>query len=99
MLPFEAPLLDSDNWDGCMVKAEQDCDNPKPSSWTESKFIQLTDEFKKRVALHWTICLSECGLGRDEWYASYMTENQATGEDAAIEFWLQGRRLDQVGSS
>ena len=71
-----------------MVKAEQDCDDPKPSSWTESEVhTVVTDEFKQKggVALDY--------LSKRVWPGSvmngmlvYMTENQATGEDAAIEF-------------
>ena len=88
MLPFEAPFAGPDNWDGCMVKAEQDCDNPKPSSWTESEVhTVVTDEFKQKggIALDY--------LSKRVWPGPvmngmlvYMTENQATGEDAAIEF-------------
>jgi glycine betaine/proline transport system substrate-binding protein len=88
MLPFEAPFAGSENWDGCIAKAEQDCANPKPSAWTESEVhTVVTDEFKKKggVALDF--------LSKRVWPGTvmngmlvYMTDNQASGKDAAIEF-------------
>ncbi|PLX44066.1 MAG: ABC transporter substrate-binding protein, partial [Hyphomicrobiales bacterium] len=45
-LPFGVPFAGSDNWDGCIVKAEQDCADPKPSSWTKSEVrTVVTDRF------------------------------------------------------
>jgi len=88
MLPFEAAFAGSDNWDGCIVKAEQDCADPKPSAWTESEVhTVVTDEFKKSggVAMDF--------LSKRVWPGPimngmlvYMTDNQASGEDAAVEF-------------
>ena len=87
-VPFEAPFAGADNWDGCIAKAEQECANPKPSAWTESEVhTVVTDEFKKKggVAMDF--------LSKRVWPGPvmngmlvYMTDNQASGEDAAIEF-------------
>ncbi|NDW52415.1 glycine betaine ABC transporter substrate-binding protein [Aliiroseovarius sp. PrR006] len=87
-LPFEAEWGGSENWDGCMVKAEQDCADPKPSSWTESQVSTVvTDDF-----------VANSGPAQDYFKARvfpgsvmnemlvFMTDNQATGEDAAYEF-------------
>ncbi|MBE3639476.1 glycine betaine ABC transporter substrate-binding protein [Mangrovicoccus algicola] len=91
MLPFETEWAGTENWDGCIVKAEQDCLDPQPSSWTESEVeTVVTAEF-----------LEEGGIAQDYFKARvfpgevmnamlvYMTENQANGEDAAYEFLIE----------
>ena len=88
LLPFGVEFAGSENWDGCIVKAEQDCADPQPSSWTESEVhTVITNRF------------SEAGGPAVEYLENrifpgpvmnamlvYMTEEQAGGEDAAIEF-------------
>lgn len=78
----------SENWDGCIVKPEQECADPKPSSWTVSEVQTIvTDSFVKK------------GGAANDYLAArvypgpimngmlvYMQENQADGADAAIEF-------------
>ena len=44
------PFAGKENWDGCVVKPEQECANPKPSAWTKSEVhTVITDSFKKRA--------------------------------------------------
>lgn len=91
-LPFGVPFAGSDNWDGCIVKAEQDCDNPKPSSWTHS-VVQtvISDKFKKQGGS------SAMSFLQNRVYPGpvmngmlvYMSDNQAGGKDAAIEFLMK----------
>lgn len=88
-LDFDAPY-DADNWDNCIVLPVEDCENPKRTRWTTSEVVSLAQasfvadepeaaEFVK------TRSLTVPQLGK---YLKYMDANQATGEDAAIEFLL-----------
>jgi glycine betaine/proline transport system substrate-binding protein len=91
LVDFGVPFAGSDNWDGCIVKAEQDCADPQPSAWTKSEVhTVITDKFmnsdsgaaeylKQRV-FPGSIMNS---------MLVYMTDNQAGGVDAAIEFLLK----------
>ncbi|MEZ5674685.1 glycine betaine/proline transport system substrate-binding protein [Thalassovita litoralis] len=87
-LPFEAEWAGRDNWDGCIALAEQDCADPKPTSWTVSEVnTVVTDDF-----------IGKAGPAQDYFKKRvfpgaimnnmlvFMSENQATGEDAAYEF-------------
>lgn len=88
MLPFEAEWAGADNWDGCIVKAEQDCADPQPSSWTKSEVDTVaTDAFVKAnpVAVSYLEKRVFPGPVMNEMLV-YMTDNQASGEDAAYEF-------------
>ena len=77
----------SDNWDGCIVKAEQDCADPKPSSWTQSEVhTVITADFAGRGGpavdyLKSRIFPGPIMNGMLVW----MGEEQAGGEDAAVE--------------
>lgn len=78
----------SENWDGCIVLAEQDCADPKPSSWTTSVVnTVVTDRFEKQggVAIKY---LNNRVFPGDimNGMLVFMSENQAGGEDAAHEF-------------
>ena len=47
-VPFGVPFVGSEHWDGCIVKAEQDCADPKPSAWTKSEVhTVVSDKFMK----------------------------------------------------
>ncbi|MES9869779.1 MAG: glycine betaine ABC transporter substrate-binding protein [Sedimenticola sp.] len=90
-VPFGVPFAGSENWDGCMVKAEQECDDPKPSSWTKSEVQTIiTDKMKKsggkEVATYFHDRVFPGEIMND--MLVYMGDNQATGEDAAFEFLL-----------
>ena len=45
---FGVPFAGRENWDGCIVKPEQECADPKPSAWTHSEVNSLvTANFAK----------------------------------------------------
>jgi glycine betaine/proline transport system substrate-binding protein len=85
----------SENWDGCIVKAEQDCADPKPSSWTLSEVhTVVTSDFASRGGpavdyLKSRIFPGPIMNGMLVW----MGEEQAGGADAAIEFLIQHEDL------
>jgi glycine betaine/proline transport system substrate-binding protein len=87
-LDFGVPFAGSANWDGCIVKAEQDCANPKPSSWTESVVNTLvTSKFKKQSGPGFEYLKNRVYPGDVmNGMLVYMQANQADGGDAAIEF-------------
>ena len=48
MMDFGVPFGGSENWHGCIVKPEQNCADPTPSSWPESEVkTVVTAKFKK----------------------------------------------------
>ncbi len=87
-LPFGVPFAGSENWDGCIAKPEQECDDPKPTSWAQSEVnTVVTDRFKKAggPALDYLEKRVFPGSVMNSMLV-YMKENQAQGSDAAIEF-------------
>ena len=87
-VPFGVPFGGSENWDGCIVKPEQECAAPKPSSWTQSAvYTVITDKLKKNSD-------AAAGYLKSRVYPGevmngmlvYMQANQADGADAAAEF-------------
>jgi glycine betaine/proline transport system substrate-binding protein len=87
-IPFEAPFAGAENWDGCIAKPEQECADPKPSAWTKSEVhTVITDKFKKKggVAIDYLSSRIWPGSVMNSMLV-YMTDNQATGADTAIEF-------------
>ena len=88
-LPFEAEFAGAENWDGCIVKSEQECADPKPSAWTKSEVNSVvTKEFKEKAPAETVEYLQKRvfpGEVMNEMLV-YMGDNQATGADAAIEF-------------
>ena len=82
--------FDKDNWDGCIALAPAECDNPKRSQWTVSEVVSLAQvDFTKRVPGAASYVkkrtFSSDLLNK---YLSYMHDNQASGEEAAVEFML-----------
>ncbi len=87
-LPFEAGWGGDENWHDCLSKDATECADPKPSSWIKSEVnTVISDEFSKSgsPAIEY--------LKNRAWPATamggmlvYMTDNQATGEDAAYHF-------------
>ena len=77
------------NWDGCIVKPEQECADPKPSAWTKSEVnTVVTDNFKTTAsdaAVDYIETRVYPGNVMNGMLV-YMNENQAEGPDAAIEF-------------
>ena len=88
MMDFGVPFAGSDNWDGCIAKAEQECDDPKPSSWTESEVhTVVTTNFKDQAsdAMDYFSKRIFPGPIMGQMLV-YMHDNQADGPDAALEF-------------
>ncbi len=88
LVPFGVEFVGSEHWDGCIVKPEQECAKPKPSSWTKSEVhTVITDALMKR------------GGGAVDYLSKrifpgpvmnamlvYMGKEQASGADAAVQF-------------
>ena len=88
-LDFGVPFAGSENWDGCIVKPEQDCADPQPSSWTESEVhTVVTTDFAKNAGSEVMEYLKNRVFPGDvmNGILVYMDENQAEGADAAAEF-------------
>lgn len=111
-LPFGVPFAGSENWDGCIVKPEQECPDPQPSSWTESEIhTVVTDEFAKSASLEVVVYLAKRVFPTNvlAGMLAYMTDNQADGADAAVEFlaehgdvwesWVPSGVADKVRAS
>ena len=88
-VPFGVPFVGKEHWDGCIVKPEQECANPKPSAWTVSEVQTLiTDSFKKKGGAAATAYLKSRtypGAVMNSLLV-YMQDNKADGADAAVEF-------------
>ncbi|MBT5911172.1 MAG: ABC transporter substrate-binding protein [Rhodospirillaceae bacterium] len=87
-LPFETKWAGSNNWDGCIVKPEQDCADPKPSSWTKSAVrTVITTKFSKRggVAAKYLENRIFPGDVMNSMLV-FMNNEKANGADTAIEF-------------
>jgi glycine betaine/proline transport system substrate-binding protein len=87
-IPFGVPFAGAENWDGCIVKPEQDCADPKPSSWTQSVVNTIiTDSFMKKASAGAEYLKARVYPGEVmNGMLVYMKENQADGADAAVEF-------------
>ncbi|NCV52737.1 MAG: ABC transporter substrate-binding protein, partial [Gammaproteobacteria bacterium] len=82
--------FDQDHWDNCIVKPVEECDSPKRSTWTVSEVVSLAQvDFTSRApeaAAYVANRTFDADLLNK--YLSYMHDNQASGEEAAIEFML-----------
>jgi glycine betaine/proline transport system substrate-binding protein len=87
LMDFGVPFAGSENWDGCVAKGPEECMEPKPSAWTKS-IVQtiVTSEIKEMTEVM-------SYFGKRIFPGSimnnmlvYMENNQAHGEDGAIEF-------------
>ncbi|MCG7493071.1 glycine betaine ABC transporter substrate-binding protein [Thalassobius sp. Cn5-15] len=88
MLDWETPWGGSENWDGCIVKPEQECLEPQMTSYTESEVHSVvTDRFLKEggVAVDYLKTRVFPGEVMNAMLV-YMNDNQATGGDAAWHF-------------
>ena len=85
---FGVPFAGSDNWDGCIVKPEQECANPKPSAWTKSVVNTIiTDRFRRAGGPAVDYLRNRIFPGPVmNGMLVYMQDNQADGADAAAEF-------------
>ena len=86
LMDFGVPFAGSENWDGCVAKGPEECMEPKPSAWTKS-IVQtiVTSEIKEMTEVM-------SYFGKRIFPGSimnsmlvYMENNQAQGEDGAIE--------------
>ena len=87
-IDFGVPFAGADNWDGCIVKAEQDCADPQASAWTVSEVHTIiTNSLKNKggIAVDYLEARTYPGPIMNAMLV-YMGEEQAGGEDAAIEF-------------
>ena len=87
-LDFGVPFAGKENWDGCIVKPEQECANPKASAWTKSVVNTIvTDKFMKRSGAGAEFLKNRVYPGDVmNGMLVYMGDNQAGGADAAVEF-------------
>ena len=81
----------SENWDGCIVKPEQECAAPKPSSWTESEVhTVITSDLANRAGPAVEYLQKRVFPGPImNGMLVYMADEQAGGADAAIEFLIK----------
>jgi len=90
-VPFGVPFGGDDNWNNCISKSEQDCANPKKTSWTVSNVqTVITDKLHKsggKPVLNYFNHRVYPGPIMNSMLV-YMSDNQASGADAAIEFLL-----------
>jgi len=94
-IDFGVPFAGTENWDGCIVKAEQDCADPQASAWTHSEVHTIiTDSLKNKggIAVDYLKARTYPGPVMNAMLV-YMGEEQAGGEDAAIEFLSQHEDL------
>ena len=87
-LPWGVPYAGDEHWNGCIVKPEQECDDPQQSGWSPAIIhTVVTDEFKKAGGVAYDY-LSKRVFPGDVMNAmlNYKEEEQASAEDTAIEF-------------
>ena len=86
-IPFGVDF-DADNWHNCIVKPEKECSNPKPTSWVKSEVqTVVTANFNNEsgIAAEYIKKRTFPGEIMNEMLV-YMTDQKATGKDAAFEF-------------
>jgi len=96
MVPVDmGPWAGPENWDGCIVKPEQECANPKASSWTHSEVhTVITSEFAGRGGDAIDYLKKRVYPGPImNGMLVYMGDEQAGGADAAIEFLIKHEDL------
>lgn len=88
LLKWETPYAGTENWDGCIALPEQECADPKPTSYTESVVdTVVTDSFKQKSSEALTYLEKRIFPGSVmNAMLVYMGEEQASGADATIEF-------------
>lgn len=97
-LDFGVPYAGDEHWNSCMSK--DDCKDPKPTSWTVSEVHSVTsDSFKNTLNEEVAKYLQDRiypGSVMNEMLV-YMTDNQATGADAASNFLERSLTYGQSG--
>jgi glycine betaine/proline transport system substrate-binding protein len=91
LVPFGVEFAGSENWDGCIVKPEQDCADPQPSAWTHSEVhTVITDDLMQRGGVVVDYFSNRIFPGPImNAMLVYMGEEQASGADAAVEFLVR----------
>jgi len=96
LLDFGVKWGGDDNWHKCVVKPEQECATPKKTRWVDSEvYSVVTDNFKKSAgpeAMKFMKKRIYPGTVMNSMLV-YMTDNQAEGEDAAIEFMKKHEKV------
>lgn len=88
MVPFGVEWGGDENWHDCLSQEVADCADPKPTTWIKSEVnTAVSDEFFKSDSpaigyLKARVWPSKAMNGM----LVYMSDNQATGEDAAYHF-------------
>ena len=87
-LDFGVPFGGKDNWDNCIVKPEKECANPKKSSWVKSEVNSVVSaNFKKNAGVALDYITNRIYPGEImNGMLVFMTEQKASGKDAAFEF-------------
>ena len=86
-IPFGVDY-DDDNWHNCIVKPEKECANPKPTSWTKSVVeTVVTNNFMNNSGIASDFIKNRTYPGEImNKMLVFMTDQKATGKDAAFEF-------------
>ena len=87
-VPFGVEWGGDENWHSCLAKPEQECADPQQSHWIESAVhTVITDSFHDAAgpAVDYLNARVFPGAVMNEMLV-YMNENQAEGDDAAVEF-------------
>ena len=96
LLDFGVKWGGDDNWHKCVVKPEQECATPKKTRWVDSEvYSVVTDNFKKSAgpeAMKFMKKRIYPGTVMNSMLV-YMTDYQAEGEDAAIEFMKKHEKV------
>ena len=87
-LDFGVPFGGKDNWDNCIVKPEKECANPQKSSWVKSEVNSVVSaNFKKNASVAMNYITNRVYPGEImNGMLVFMTEQKASGKDAAFEF-------------
>lgn len=87
-VPFGVEYAGDDNWNTCIT--QEDCVDPQPSAWVKSEvFTIITDEFQAKGGPINDYLAARVYPGEVMGaMLVYMSDEQAGGEDAAIEFLL-----------
>jgi glycine betaine/proline transport system substrate-binding protein len=87
-LDFGVPFVGKDHWDNCIVKPEKECASPKKSSWVTSVVNSVVSaNFKKNAGVALDYISKRVYPGEVmNGMLVFMTEQKASGKDAAFEF-------------
>ena len=87
--------FDRAHWDNCIALPVEDCKMPKPISWTEPEVVTLAqaDLVQQLPEIANYVKVRTLALSQLNKYLKYMEANQASGEDAAVEFILNEEPL------